>query len=561
MPCLALPCLAFPRFQGCLPSYCNECAAAASEADRHFAFGPGTGDGDADDLQSTTSPTLAMEYLYEYGVCAGWSRDDACRAATGLSSLRRRPTQRARNIAALRLLLLPPSQPTCSHVHAEPIAPSNSSQRLRGRRRPQGPPSRAWYHGSPVAGVDEKRRGAHLLSARCRKRAAAEPSADTWSKEREQRSFTNGAGRQAGKLPAPSYECRSGGDVDSGQAREEEREASRQTDGSSSKSPANGRAPLQGQRWAGKGGGGRRLQGVPCAVPDASPISDACPATGNEHVAWCGRLPQIPPWQSAVTRLVLQPVRLSTSYYTRRRKNVRTWGLTVVRRSKTAVRCSSSPQLVAAAKYRQVSASMGQFAPPVPAKLTAGRPSGPELVRNGSPCLRRVPRRSSDSGLVQAKVLSAGARTSLCRAIKLLPAAPVARLQLQRPRHRPQLPAAERHGSSGRVPGRFLVAGQLDSCATPTPSHGAAKEEIGPVRTTIAVLAAQMFHKILGPRPTPHAATAIFGVQAWDDSGAPECIPKSQSNRVFTTQPPRREASKAPAGLNSLKKRISIVSL
>ncbi len=76
-----------------------------------------------------------------------------------------------------------------------------------------------------------------------------------------------------------------------------------------------------------------------------------------------------------------------------------------------------------------------------------------------------------------------------------------------------------------------------------------------------AVLAAQMFHKILGPRPTPHAATAIFGVQAWDDIGAPECIPKSQSNRVFTTQPPRREASKAPAGLNSLKKRISIVSL
>ncbi len=354
LPCLALPCLAFPRFQGCLPSYCNECAAAASEADRHFAFGPGTGDGDADDLQSTTSPTLAMEYLYEYGVCAGWSRDDACRAATGLPSLRRRPTQRARNIAALRLLLLPPSQPTCSHVHAEPIAPSNSSQRLRGRRRPQGPPSRAWYHGSPVAGVDEKRRGAHLLSARCRKRAAAEPSADTWSKEREQRSFTNGAGRQAGKLPAPSYECRSGGDVDSGQAREEEREASRQTDGSSSKSPANGRAPLQGQRWAGKGGGRRRLQGVPCAVPDASPISDACPATGNEHVAWCGRLPQIPPWQSAVTRLVLQPVRLSTSYYTRRRKNVRTWGLTVVRRSKTAVRCSSSPQLVAAAKCTYV---------------------------------------------------------------------------------------------------------------------------------------------------------------------------------------------------------------
>ena len=161
MPCLALP---FQGSQGCLSSYCNECGAAASEADRHFAFGLGNDDGDADDLLSNTSPTLTMEYLYEhvrvrYGP-AGWSRDDACRAATGLPSLQRRPTQRAQDVAALRLLLLlPPSQTTCSPIHAEPIAPSNSSHRRRGRRRPQGPPSRACYYGY--------RRGSGRVETRC----------------------------------------------------------------------------------------------------------------------------------------------------------------------------------------------------------------------------------------------------------------------------------------------------------------------------------------------------------------------------------------------------------
>jgi len=48
-----------------------------------------------------------------------------------------------------------------------------------------------------------------------------------------------------------------------------------------------------------------------------------------------------------------------------------------------------------------------------------------------------------------------------------------------------RLPAAKRGGSSGRAPSRFLVAGQLDSCTTPASSHGAAKEEIGTVRTTM----------------------------------------------------------------------------